>query len=133
MSNVEARQQAIALFEAFKFEPTSLLSYQSAGKLLALGDKSQLQKCADLPASVDVETIVVVPGEVHINGYLGAYVVEVSDFQGNQQIHRGDAILDLSEMPLLAREMLPPGYFHLPPSDWADTDLLADRFAELKA
>ncbi len=133
MSNHEARQQAIALFEAFEFEPTSLISYQSAGKLLALGDESQLQKCADLPASVDVETIVVVRGEVSVSGHLGAYQVEVSDAQGNQQNYRGDAILDLSEEPLLAREMLPPGYFHLAPADWADTDVLTDRFAELEA
>ena len=133
MSNHEARQQAIALFEAFEFEPTSLISYQSAGKLLALGDESQLQKCVDLPASVDVETIVVVRGEVSINGYLGAYVVKVSDAHGNPQNYRGDAILDLSETPLLTCEMLPPGYFHLSPADWADTDLLASQLAELES
>ena len=133
MSNHEARQQAIALFEAFEFEPTSLISYQSAGKLLALGDEAQLQKCADLPASVDVQTIVVQRGEVRVNGHLGAYVVEVSDAQGNQQNYRGDAILDLSEAPLLTREMLPPGYFHVSPADWADADLLADRLADLEA
>jgi len=133
MSNHAARQQAIALFEAFEFEPTSLVSYQSAGKLLALGDEAQLQKCVDLPASVDLETIVVVRGEVSIDGHLGAYEVKVSDAQGNQQNHRGDAILDLSEAPLLAREMLPPGYFHLSPGDWADPDLLVARFAELES
>jgi ferredoxin len=133
MSNHQARQQAIALFDAFEVEPTSLVSYQSAGKLLALGDESQLQKCADLPASVEVQTIVVVQGSVRINGHLGSYVVEVSDVQGNQQNHRGDAILDLSEAPLLTREMLPPGYFHLSPADWADSALLADRFSELEA
>ena len=133
MSNHEARQQAIALFEAFEFEPTSLISYQSAGKLLALGDESQLHKCADLPASVDVQRIVVQRGKVRVNGYLGAYVVEVSDAQGNQQNYRGDAILDLSAAPLLTREMLPPGYFHVSPADWANADLLADLLADLEA
>ena len=133
MSNREARQQAIALFEAFEFEPTSLVSYQSAGKLLALGDEAQLQKCTELPASVEVETIAVVRGKVDIDGHLGVYVVEVSDAQGKRHIHRGDAILDLSEAPLLAREMLPPGYFHLSPADWADADLLAAQLAELES
>jgi ferredoxin len=133
MSNQEARQQAIALFEAFEFEPTSLVSYQSAGKLLALGDATQLQKCVDLPASVDVETIAVVRGEVQINGHLGAYLVKAGDAQGNPQEHRGDAILDLSEVPLLTREMLPPGYFHMPAIDWANAELLADQLAELEA
>jgi len=133
MSNLEARQQAITLFEAFKFEPTSLVSYQSAGKVLALGDETQLQQCDDLPASVDVQTIAVQRGEVRVDGHLGAYVVEVSDARGNQQIHRGDAILDLSAAPLLSREMLPPGYFHIAPADWANTELRVERLADLEA
>ncbi|HUV21935.1 MAG TPA: 4Fe-4S binding protein [Gammaproteobacteria bacterium] len=133
MSNSEARQQAIAVFEAFEFEPTSLISYRSAGKLLALGDKSQLQQCVALPTTVDVDTIVVVRGEVSISGHLGAYLVEVSDGQGNPQNYRGDAILDLSAAPLLTREMLPPGYFHVAPADWANADLVADLVAELEA
>jgi len=133
MGNRDARQQAITLFEAFNFEPTSLVSYQSAGKLLALGDESQLQQCSVLPASVDVQTIVVRRDGVRVSGHLGAYRVEVSDARGNQQNYSGDAILDLSEAPLLTREMLPPGYFHVSPADWADADLLADRLADLEA
>jgi len=132
MSNRDARQQAMALFEAFKFEPTSLVSYQSAGKLLVLGDESQLQQCSALSAAVEVEKIVAVRSEVSIAGYLGAYQVAVSDTQGNPQNFRGDAILDLSEAPLLNREMLPPGYFHAPPADWANADLVADLVTELE-
>ena len=36
MSNVDARQQALAVRDAFEFEPTSLVSYQSTGKVLSL-------------------------------------------------------------------------------------------------
>jgi len=49
MSNVEAREKAVALYDNFEFEPTSLIGYQSAGRLLALGDEAALQKCSDLP------------------------------------------------------------------------------------
>ena len=125
MTNSDARQQALALFAAYKFEPTSLVSYQSAGKLLALGDESQLQQFT-APASVDVESVAVKPGSVQIQGHLGAYVVEVSDKQGNQQTHRGDAILDLSVVPLLGREMLPPGYFHAPPGVVDSAELMIE-------
>ena len=110
MSNSDARQQALALFAAFKFEPTSLISYQSAGKVLALGDESQLQQFT-APDSVEVQSIAVKPGAVQIQGHLGAYVVEVSDKQGNQQTHRGDAIVDLSETPLLGARDVATGIF----------------------
>jgi ferredoxin len=122
MSNEMARQQAMALFETFVVEPTSLVSYQSGGKLLALGDAEALLRCAELPDSVDIETVEVTPGNVRIQGHLGAYQVEVGDGQGAWKTRAADAILDLGKTPLLTREMLPPGYFHVPPADWADTD-----------
>ena len=126
MSNSEAREQAMALHDAFEFEPTSLLSYQSAGRLLALGDAVALEKCADLPSSIDVVSIMVGDGRASISGYLGAYVVEIVG-PGEQRHHyEGDAILDLGETPLLAREMLPPGYFHLPPPAWGNVQAIAE-------
>jgi ferredoxin len=126
MSNSDARHQALALFESYRFEPTSLISYQSSGKLLALGDESRLSQCADLPAAVDVETIAVARGRVSIEGHLGAYSVDVSDAHGNRQTFKGDAILDLFDTPLLTREMLPPGYFHVAPADRGRRELLAE-------
>ena len=126
MSNGDARQQALALFESYEIEPTSLVSYQSGGKLLALGDVSQLSKCSELPGSIEVEAVAVTRGGVRIEGHLGAYRVEVDDAQGNQRQYQGDAILDLSETPLLLREMLPPGYFHVAPADWGESEALAD-------
>ena len=123
MSNEIARQQALALFENFAVEATSLVSYQSAGKLLALGDAKALSRCAELPDSIDVETVEVIPGQVRIQGHLGAYQVEIGDGHGAWQKRAADAILDLGETPLLAREMLPPGYFHVPSASWAEADL----------
>ena len=133
MSNRTAREQAIALFDAFEVEPTSLISYHSQGRLLVLGDAQQLQKCAALPASMKFESVTVARGRVQVNGYLGAYVVEIADAQGNQQRYQADAILDLDDAPLLAREMLPPGYFHFAPADWDSAERVTGLTQELEA
>ena len=79
MSNHDAQRQALALLDNFKFEPTSLVAYQSAGKVLALGEAEALQKCSDLPAALDLEQISSADCTLQISGYLGAYVVEVTD------------------------------------------------------
>jgi ferredoxin len=126
MSNIEAREQAVALYDDFQFEPTSLLSYQSAGRLLALGDEVTLQKCGDLPSSINFTPVRVVDGRASISGYLGAYVVEIIGPDDQQHRYEGDAILDLGETPLLAREMLPPGYFHLPAAAWDGAEAAAE-------
>jgi ferredoxin len=133
MSNSAAREQAIALFEAFRFEPTSLVTYRSGGKLLALGDSGQLQRCAELPASIEIEAVPVERGQVQVQGHLGAYRVEVSDAQGGQHQYQADAVLDLHETPLLAREMLPPGYLHFSPASWDNGERKTELLAELEA
>ncbi len=126
MSNIDAQQQALKSRDSFDFEPTSLVSYQSSGKVVALGDDEALQKCAELPESLDIDRISTAAGGVQIEGYLGAYVVSINDQNGNRVSHQGDAILDLNETPLLAREMMPPGYFHVPPRDWGKPELAAE-------
>jgi hypothetical protein len=135
MTNIDARQQALAVRDAFEFEPTSLISYRSSGKVIALGDDDALAKCADLPATLDIGLVSVTGGGIQIEGYLGAYVVSSTDQHDNQVTYQGDAILDLNEIPLLAREMLPPGYFHVPPRDWGNPELaveLADLSGEFQ-
>jgi ferredoxin len=126
MSNKDARKQALALLDSFEFEPTSLVAYQSAGKVLALGDAEALQKCGDLPATVDLEPISSVDCTLQVDGYLGTYSVEVTDQHGNSSSHKGDAILDLHTTPLMAREMLPPGYFHAPAKNWSRSTVEAE-------
>ncbi len=126
MSNKDARKQALASLDGFEFEPTSLVTYQSAGKVLALGDAGALQKCGDLPVAVGLEQISSVDCTLRVNGYLGAYSVEVTDQHGNLNSHKGDAILDLHATPLIAREMLPPGYFHAPAKDWSQSAVAAE-------
>ena len=123
MGNTTARQQALEAFAEFRVEPTSLVSYQSRGKLLALGSADELSRCDRLPQSVEVERIEAEPGRVDVQGYLGAYVVEVDAGSGQKKTYRGDAILDLGDQPRLLREMLPPGYFHVPQANEADFDV----------
>lgn len=126
MSNRQAQQQAMALRDSFEFEPTSLVTYQSAGKVLAVGDDDGLKLCAELPASLDLVPISSTGKNLQIDGYLGAYVVEVIDQHGNSSSHKGDAIVDLHEAARLTREMLPPGYFHVAAKDWDAAGLTAE-------
>ena len=39
MSNTDARRRALEVRDDFELEPTSLFSYQSAGKVIVLGDE----------------------------------------------------------------------------------------------
>ena len=68
MSNKDARKQALASLGSFEFEPTSLVAYQSAGKVLALGDTGALQMCGDLPAAVDLEQVSSVNCTLQVDG-----------------------------------------------------------------
>lgn len=118
MSNSEARQQALAVYDGFRLEATSLISYQSGLQVIAIGDTDALDCCDQLPQALTVERIERDGRRLEIDGYLGAFSVTVTDAQGNQSLHRGDAILDLQDDPQLAREMPPPGYFHAPAGRW---------------
>ena len=112
MSNNDARQRALEVRDAFRLEPTSLVTYRSAGKIIALGDDDLLSRCDALPPTLEINRVSSANGRIQVDGYLGAYTVSVSDRHGNTVTHKGDAILDLNRNPVLAREMLPPGYFH---------------------
>ncbi|MCP4387282.1 MAG: 4Fe-4S dicluster domain-containing protein [Gammaproteobacteria bacterium] len=118
MSNSEARQQALEVRDAFVLEPTSLITYRSNGKLIALGDAAMLKRCDELPATLEINRIECGSEQTRVEGYLGAYTVTVTDAHGNAVTHQGDAVIDLNQNPLVAREMLPLGYFHAPPLDW---------------
>lgn len=126
MSNSDARQHALQARDGIALEATSLIRYQSAGRILALGDEAALEHCDQLPPGLDIERVSTAGGKVTIDGYLGAFTVSVGDADGNASAFRADAILDLGQQPLLAREMLPPGYFHAPPQQWQDLELAAE-------
>jgi len=126
MSNSEARLQALEKRDAFEFEPTSLITYRSKGRVLALGDADSLASCAELPAGIDLEKIDCSSGKAQVDGFLGAFRVDLAAADGSSRQYQGDAILDLHETALLVREMLPPGYFHAPPSRWQELGIAED-------
>lgn len=125
MADGDPRQQALAARDAFALEPTSLVGYRSAGRVIALGDAESLRHCDSLPPAIEIERLAV-SGPVQIEGFLGAFTVRLGDAQGKQTEHRADAVVDLHEQPLLARELPPPGYFHAPPAAWAELGLEAE-------
>jgi ferredoxin len=126
MSNRQAQQQALTRRDSFEFEPTSLITYQSVGRVIAVGNDDALKRCTDLPGTLALEMVSSTGNSVRIDGYLGAYVVEVTDQHGNSSSCKGDAILDLHDDALLAREMLPPGYFHIAAQDWDAATVTAE-------
>ena len=110
----EAKQAALAALTGVAVEPTGLVSYQSRGKLLALGEADALPRCDVLPDSVDLTRIDCSGHQVEIVGHLGAFRVNLTDASGQITSHSSDAILDLHEQSLISVELPPPGYFHAP-------------------
>lgn len=128
MSNNNARKQALKAHDAYQPKPTSLITYRSSGRVIAIGDDDALDRCRELPQGLNINLVSSTDASdgIQISGYLGDYVVSVSDQHGNATTHKADAVLDLHERPILAREMLPPGYFHVPPMDWGKQDLVEE-------
>ena len=126
MGNSDARQRALEARDRLSLEATGLIRYQSAGRIIALGDEAALEHCEQLPSGLEIERLTAAAGSAAIDGYLGAFSVNVTDAAGNAVAHRADAVLDLNPQPLLSREMLPPGYFHAPPEHWNSDELAAE-------
>ena len=118
MNNSDARQQALAARDAFELQPTSIVSYRSNGKVIALGEAAELARCDELPAAIELTRVDADDGQLEIEGYLGSFALRVTDSQGKLTTYQGDAIVDLNPTPVLAREMPPPGYFHSPATGW---------------
>jgi len=126
--NNSARDQALEIRDAFKLKPTSLVGFNSAGLVVAVGGDEVLKSCDDLPNSIKLSLISSSGVDTHmqINGYLGEYVVNLTDPQGNVSSTRADAILDLHEQSIINREMLPAGYFHVAAADLANAELIEE-------
>jgi ferredoxin len=131
MSNSEARKQAEIKRDAFRFVPTSLITYRSGGRIIALGDDLMLEKCGEL-AGLNITPVSNTSSatKIEVDGYLGNFLVRVGDAHGNIIDHQADAVLDLHAEALLQRELLPPGYFHVLPDAW-DIETLTETLADL--
>ncbi|OUD12570.1 4Fe-4S binding protein [Thioflexithrix psekupsensis] len=132
----QARTAALKASQAFIPTATSLVSYQSSGKLLIIGTVDQaiplakqlslyLECAIILPEHspndyVQMSAIPMTRGKVQkISGYLGHYYVELMVnnqaynpailFNGHHEFI--DLILDLTEPPHLKQEIFPVGYY----------------------
>lgn len=124
--NATARDKAMSLLPTIAATTTSLVEYQSTGKVVVIGGDDAMEfaprlREKDLHAEVLLTESSVEPGEVvlpvggrkvKIEGYLGAFKISLGDIgKPNYQLLTPDLILDLSKQPLLTMPLKPPGYF----------------------
>jgi len=142
--NMDARQEALATLESVETTPTSLISYQSNGRVIVFGDKSALNLCSDFSEPLKVSRILMNASgkkdgtgvialnrrNVEIQGHLGSFTVSLVDAQGMVESLHADIILDLNLEPLITREIPPPGYLHESLTD-ADPKELENQLLEL--
>jgi len=109
--NSSAREAALAALESFETTPTSLVSYQSNGRIVVIGGEDAEVLCQQWTKLQNLTFVS--PGRVvQISGYLGAFVVELGDANGDSKQVNADVVLDLSLEPINSHEILPPGYLH---------------------
>lgn len=129
MSNTSssAREAAMSALDSFEVTPTSLISYQSNGQVVVIGDQDSLIFCHQW-ANADNLTMISTTEEslpnasngvihlqkrdIQIEGHLGAFNVQLADVHKNVQTIRADILLDLSPEPVNKQQLLPPGYLH---------------------
>ena len=126
MSNLNAKQTALTMLDAFEPKPTSLISYQSNGRVVIIGDEVSLARCSELSAPLSVilivtsltasttlkDAIMLDQRELDIEGHLGSFLVHLTGADGAIETLQADMVLDLNPQPLIALEIPPPGYLH---------------------
>ncbi|MEW8027652.1 MAG: 4Fe-4S dicluster domain-containing protein [Candidatus Thiodiazotropha sp.] len=124
--NRQARDQALQAMHGIGVEPTSLVNYQSRGRVAVIGDQLALEIAPRLNGRLSPVVVLtqgaeepgspVVPlggRSLRIEGYLGAFKIHLGEAgRANAETLAVDLILDLSQRPLMTRGMNPPGYYH---------------------
>jgi len=128
--NMDARQEALAILESFNPTPTSLINYQSNGRVIVIGDESALKLCAEFteplkPTLISMNASAKKVGAgiialnrrtIDIQGYMGKFVISLIDADNLAETLQADIILDLNAEPLITLEIPPPGYVHALPA-----------------
>lgn len=133
----QARRSAIATATQSPVTPTSVVSYLSAGYVLVIADdKSYLQPARVLARHTALKVVVCLPeletetGQhddftllqgivTEVTGHLGQFCITVNQAGMTDNLAQlagtgqgyFDMVLDLGAVPLLACDVLPPGYF----------------------
>ena len=124
MQNRRARQAAQIAIEKLKVQPTSLLEYQSSGRVAVIGGEQAIELAPRLSGVLQSQVIltggVEEPGvplisvggrSLEIEGYLGNFTIFLGETgKPNRESVKVDLIWDLSSEPLLEMPMKPPGY-----------------------
>jgi ferredoxin len=123
-----ARAAALQVSNAAGWQPTGVVTYQSAGRLLVTGSEAAVDNAmAALAGQAGISVTALVPGDAderpELSGWLGRIELQGSG-AGPQTF---DMVLDLGAQPLLDSELLPPGYF----APGADAAALQAALAEL--
>lgn len=118
----QAREAAMSVLEGYQLTPTSLIAYQSSGRVAAIGDSASLSLCLPWSDSFDIKMITT-DLEIEVSGHLGAFTVTQTDKHGNTQSTEADILLDLCTLPINKLEILPPGYLHAVIDDENSSDI----------
>ena len=145
VNNRKARHVALEIYQQLSVVPTSLVKYQSQGKLLIIGDQTAIEFTELLDKKLD-STVLLTKGSVsskqksialadrtvHIEGYLGAFKITITepDSEQTDETLNFDIILDLNAKALLDCAMLPNGYFHCD-TDKESLEQMADQLVDM--
>lgn len=123
--NYKARKKALEAFSKEQVTPTSLVNFQSRGRIAVIGGMEAMEFAPRLTEKLHPQVILISgveePGvpviplggrDIQIEGYLGAFKIFLGQKgMANAETVEVDLILDLNEKPLLDMALKPPGYF----------------------
>lgn len=145
-SNAKAREQALQHVANLTATPTSLIEYQSRGRVLVIGDESAMLYAprlreAGLHPWVLLTQGAVEPGEIAIplggramecEGHMGAFMIRLGEQGSAQYEHiQADLILDLQESALLKMTTPPIGYLRANAESESQLQAAVDQLSEL--
>lgn len=134
--NQQARQAALEAVSHLSVTPTSLVQYESRGKVAVIGGPEAAEFAPRIQHPLHAQ-VVLITGEdepgvpliavggrpIKVEGYLGAFKILLGEEgRPNAETISVDLILDLSPDPLLDMPVKPPGYLH---SDTEESSLSA--------
>lgn len=123
--NYKARKKALEAFNKEHVTPTSLVQFQSRGRIAIIGGMEAMEFAPRLTEKLHPQVILTSgaeePGvpvialggrDIQIEGYLGAFKIFLGKKgAANAETIKVDLILDLNEKPLLTMALKPPGYY----------------------
>jgi ferredoxin len=122
--NLRARQEAQLAAEKVRVQPTTLMQYQSRGRVAVIGVERVMELAARLPGQLQPQVILTSGAEqpgvpvvavggrpVEIHGYLGNFTLKLgTPGKPSHECIKADLVWDLGNKPLLPMPMKPPGY-----------------------